>query len=249
MRRETPSTTESLTVGLMAKYWEIGKVKTRLGATLGMPRAARIHKIFVQHLCARLGDAGDARSFCLSPIQRSGDVAEMLDSLPNQSRWNIADQGDGDLGERMQRWFQAHLVDARSCAILIGADCPTIGPDLIERARRRLQDHDVVIGPAADGGYYLIGVGGAWNEIGSKLESLFRDVPWSTSEVLNITKTRAAEAGLSVAELETLEDVDTIAELNRLIDRLGSDRSNLRDFELNSAIEQTLKDPSLADSA
>ena len=249
MRRETACTTDSLTVGLMAKYWEIGKVKTRLGASIGMSRSARIHQIFVQHLCAGLGEVGTTRSICLSPIERSGDVIRMLKSLPSRPEWTVVDQGDGDLGERMLHWFKTQLSSDQSCAILIGADCPAIDPELVEDARRRLQDDDVVVGPAADGGYYLIGANGSWSGIGRRLRSLFQEIPWSTPEVFKLTKSRAAEAGLSLAELETLEDVDTVVELHRLLDQLGSGHSSRQDHELKSAIEQTLQDSSLVDSA
>lgn len=248
MRRETACIANSLSVGLMTKYWEIGKVKTRLGASIGMRRAARIHQIFVRHLCVELRDVGTARLICLAPIARRSAVTDMLESLPNQPDWNIVDQGDGDLGERMQRWFKAQLAGDQSRAILIGADCPTITPELIQKAWQRLQDHDIVIGPAADGGYYLIGTSGSWSELGTRLESLFHDIPWSTPEVLKMTKTRANEAGLSLTELETMEDVDTIRELDRLVHRLGSADSSRQHRELNLAIEQALIDANLADS-
>ena len=228
MRRETACTTDSLTVGLMAKYWEIGKVKTRLGASIGMSRSARIHQIFVQHLCVRLRDAGAARSICLSPIERSGDVTSMLRTLPGPPDWTIVDQGEGDLGTRMLRWFKAQLSGGSLSAILIGADCPAIDPALIDDAGRQLQDHDVVVGPAADGGYYLIGARGSWTGIGGQLKLLFDGIPWSTPEVFKLTKSRAKDAGLSLAELETLEDVDTAAELHRLLEKLSSSGSSDR---------------------
>ncbi len=112
-----------------------------------------------------------------------------------------------------------------------------------------LADHDLVIGPAVDGGYYLIGVHGSWSEIGNRVESLFRDVPWSTSEVFQMTKQRAAAAKLSMAELERLEDVDTIAELTNLMSQLSKPGTDSRGSELRIAIEQILNDPNLADSA
>jgi rSAM/selenodomain-associated transferase 1 len=253
MRRESAATEECLTIGLMAKYWESGKVKTRLGAAIGMNRAARIHRVFVEYLCGALRDAGDRRWFSLSPIERRGDVLSMLKSqsretlssevLSSEADWLIVDQGIGNLGDRMQRWFSSCLTAPASRAILMGTDCPTIRRELISAADQLLREHDLVIGPARDGGYYLIGLRGEWSQHESRYQSLFREIPWSTSEVLEVTRKRANSIGLAVAELELAEDVDTIVELENLLDQLGR-----RDAELKTAIELILADPDLADA-
>ena len=243
MRRESAAHDKSLSLGLMAKFWEAGKVKTRLGATIGLARAAEIHRIFVAHLCTAHANTGEHRQIAISPYERYDDVASMLSSQPGGTRWEIVDQGTGDLGERMLRWFSESLIDAESAAILIGADCPTVRPELIELAGQMLQQQDVVVGPARDGGYYLIGLSGPWTGREAQLSALFQDIPWSTSGVLHATRIRANESGLSLAELETAEDVDTIAELNRLLSRLDTE-----DSELKSAIDAILKDPNLAES-
>ncbi len=243
MRREFTPISESFTIGLMAKFWESGRVKTRLGASIGMARAAQIHRIFVAYLCNAHADSGQQRSIALSPFERQRDVAVMLASLSTGTRWTIVDQGTGDLGERMMRWFSDTLIHPRSRAILIGADCPTLRPELMARAGELLQQQDVVVGPACDGGYYLIGLRGQWSEMGSRFARLFQDVPWSTPEVLDLTRMRLNESGLSCAELETGEDVDTIVELRRLLGRLGPE-----DSELKLAIEDVLIDPKLAQS-
>jgi len=244
MRRESTPIDKMLTIGLMAKYWETGKVKTRLGASIGMTRSARIHRLFVEYLCAGLNIPGANHTLCLSPIQRRRDLLSMLNSLPTGPEWMVIDQGDGDLGQRMQRWFSSHLTDPRSHAILIGADYPNIQPELIIQADRMLRDFDLVLGPAKDGGYFLIGLGGDWSEKGSRFESLFHDIPWSTSNVLSMTRNRANENGLSVFLIETGEDVDTINELNNLLAELEASDSTLK-----LDIEQILADPNLADSA
>ncbi len=242
MRRESAPINEMLTIGLMAKYWQVGKVKTRLGASIGMTRAARIHLLFVQHLCDRLGNTGARRTLCLAPIDRRGDVLAMLRSLPTRPQWTVIDQGHGDLGQRMERWFRGCLVDRQRRAILIGADFPTIQPEMLLRADQLLRRHDVVIGPARDGGYYLIGLRGAWAEQGPAFETLFREVPWSTSEVLQLTRNRARQAKLSLVELAIGEDVDTVSELNNLLQTLGE-----HELALKTGIGQILDDPNLAD--
>ena len=203
------------TLGMMAKYWTPGRVKTRLGRTIGAERSAALHRTFVIDLADRLGAVADRRQIVLDPFCHAGDVAAQIGD-----RWEITDQGHGDLGRRMGRWFRRQLTGtggesgiAGDRAILIGADCLTIGPADFDRAFERLRSHDVVLGPSRDGGYYLIGLRGRWDD---RLATLFRDVAWGTSDVLATTLRHAAAAGLRVARLSPREDVDTIHELRRL---------------------------------
>ena len=89
---------------------------------------------------------------------------------------------------------------------VVGTDIPDIGPDTVGDAFRGLQDHDVVLGPTTDGGYYLLA-------LKEPMSELFRDVPWSTDAVLEVTLDRAAEIGASVALLESRTDVDTASDV------------------------------------
>ena len=126
----------------------------------------------------------------------------------------------------MQRWFIHTLADQMSTnglgpadpplAILIGGDCPLLSATEVRIAAQLLQSHDVVIGPAVDGGYYLIGIRGPWARQQAHFETLFQDIPWSTARVLEMTRQRIQTADLSLAELETREDIDTLDELHRL---------------------------------
>ncbi len=145
----------------------------------------------------------------------------------------------------MQRWFIHNLRNVSSRAILIGADCPRLDAGQIEQASESLQTRDVVLGPAADGGYYLIGLHGAWQSNESRFETLFRDVPWSTDQVLSVTRSRLETAGLSFAELETREDVDTIDELRNLRESL--EQATDRHAELKQGIDRILAGFSLSD--
>jgi len=159
-------------------------------------------------------------------------------------------QADGSLGNRMERWFNAVFQDPRrpaERAILIGADCPTLSRAQIDEAHHRLDTHDVVIGPATDGGYYLIGISAPWTI--ERFHAIFDDVPWSTDQVFRITQERIAAAGLSCHQLQEREDIDTLAELKRLREQLaaqtmtdpGSETSKpWRD--LGAAIERILAD-------
>ena len=145
----------------------------------------------------------------------------------------------------MQRWFVHNLRTESSRAILIGADCPRLDVGEIEQAGKLLQTKQVVLGPAADGGYYLIGLRGAWQPNESRFETLFHDVPWSTEQVLSVTRGRLKAAGLSITELETREDVDTIDELRNLCKSL--EQATDRHTELKKGIDRILAGISLSD--
>ncbi len=252
----------------MTKFWDPGRVKTRLGESIGMGQSALLHQAFTTHLCRQLHAAGDAREICFAPDSGQQAFEAWLTQLAirqgpgresesDQRGWGLWPQGKGDLGERMSRWFRRHLVapnaddaieaknaintptdvlregndvpapnatpDQAVRAVLIGADLPTLGESVIADAFAKLADHDVVLGPAADGGYYLIGLAGPWTQ---PLETLFRDIPWSESEVFATTCDRITHANLSLAILPIAEDIDTITELEHLISKLGQKASS-----------------------
>ena len=229
---------ESLTLGLMAKYWTVGTVKTRLGASIGMVKSASLHQLFVSHLCRNLCRIGRRRVICVAPDDQRTAIESSLRSLQLDHLWDVAMQGEGDLGQRMKRWFTCYLDGPASRAILIGADCPTLEPELIGHAGNLLGDHDVVLGPAVDGGYYLIGLRGSWASIQSRVDSLLTDIPWSSERVMSISRARCQDAGLSWVELPVREDVDTIRELNNLQAMLSD--SCGRNAELKTEIDRIL---------
>ena len=226
-------------LGLMAKYWTPGQVKTRLGRSIGMQRSARLHQLFVQHLCQTLGDVGSIREFVAAPDDALATLATQL-----TSPWTLVAQSDGDLGERMKTWFRRHLTGAPAAdteavsnatnrpaysrgplahesgdkrIVLIGADCPTLSPGELERSFDTLVDHDVVLGPAADGGYYLVGIN---SRCADAATVMFDVMTWSNSDVLATTRDRLRLAEISFTELPIREDVDTIVELHSLRDDL-----------------------------
>ena len=130
--------------------------------------------------------------------------AEMRDWLGGESL-EFRPQAEGDLGERMARAFEEALRDAdRAC--IVGTDVPALRAALVVQALERLESADVVLGPAEDGGYYLMALSRPHPEI-------FSDVPWSTADVLGTTLERARHAGLRESLLPVLKDVDTAADL------------------------------------
>jgi glycosyltransferase A (GT-A) superfamily protein (DUF2064 family) len=123
----------------------------------------------------------------------------------------------------MHHWFKQRLADhPDNTAILIGGDCPNLGIEEIETAIRLLRRHQVVLAPAIDGGYTLIGLRGPWRSGTKGHDVLFEQIPWSTDSVLRITRERIREAGFSLAELPTMADIDNREDLDHLRRQLMS---------------------------
>ena len=106
-----PPETDTLTLGLMTKYWDVGQVKTRLGVSVGMRRAASLHRLFVSYLCASLANAGGKNIACLAPDHSLGQFRLDLQSWGLEACWDTMPQGEGNLGERIERWF-IHSLDS-----------------------------------------------------------------------------------------------------------------------------------------
>lgn len=197
------STKRSLAV--FAKAPISGHVKTRLQAHVGEQRALDVHIDLVTQTLRRLA-GNDSYSISLwttqSHPQCTAWAAEFSMSLHFQT-------GD-NLGQRMANCFE-HLLKPESSeprVLLVGTDCPLIDADYVNNCFAALDDHEVVIGPAEDGGYGLIGM----TQIN---RSLFNDIDWGTSQVLAQTFLRAEYAGLTVSEQPVIWDVDEIEDLQR----------------------------------
>jgi rSAM/selenodomain-associated transferase 1 len=114
-------------------------------------------------------------------------------------------QSTGDLGDRMAQAVREGLVDADSVCI-VGTDIPDLDRATVLKAFSALEEADAVLGPATDGGYYLVA-------LDDEHPLLFEDIPWSTREVLDSTLERAGRAGLSVSLLDPMTDVDRLADV------------------------------------
>ena len=213
----------TVTLGMMTKFWEEGCVKTRLARATGTRVAAKIHELFTLQLCKTLAHFGDRRCLCLDPISRNTKVTEALKAQGVKESWEIEKQQQGDIGHRMAAWFASHLNTTHyenRGAILIGSDCPLLDDTDLGHAAKCLSENDVVIGPATDGGYYLIAIR---NSIEcTKWESIFADIPWSTHAVLSETRQRLQKEGIRWVELPERQDIDTVFDLRRLLKYLKS---------------------------
>jgi uncharacterized protein len=189
---------------VFTRYPVAGGAKTRLISSLGAEGAAQLQREMTGHAVLT------ARGFC---IERGGrmEVRFSGGSRRMMRRWlggelRYVEQGEGDLGRRMGRAVEeAAMVGARRIVIM-GTDCPGIDVVRLGEAFGALETNDVVIGPAGDGGYYLIGVtrprGG-----------LFEGVPWGSGEVLGCTLQKAKRLSLRTQLLGELRDVDTVEDL------------------------------------
>lgn len=190
---------------VMAKAPVAGYAKTRLIPALGAEGAAQLAQRLLRHAIAQAvaADIGPVE-LCCAPDAQDAVFAE----LAGEAHVSLSEQGDGDLGARMSRALERALA-THERALLIGTDAPALDAAYLHAARDRLADHDAVLGPAFDGGYTLIGL--------RRFEpSLFEAMPWSTPQVLAITRERLRAAGLRHAELPPLHDIDEPADLVHL---------------------------------
>ncbi|PAY16934.1 hypothetical protein CKO51_23900 [Rhodopirellula sp. SM50] len=231
------SSGRKLILGVMAKYWASGQVKTRLGAAIGMRQAADVHRAFCQHLARQLAAVAEERSFVITPRERQADFAALL-----PEGWGITFQTEGDLGARMKAWFM-QATESDVDRVLVGADCPLLDAAVVHRAGELLGEHDVVLGPAIDGGYYLIGLKGPWRDV---YQGLMDEMPWSSDSVFDLTCHRAQQVGLRVATLPPMEDVDTIKELQHLVNQLKQCAGETRYPSLFRTVEHAVSQRGMA---
>jgi uncharacterized protein len=184
-------------VALFAKTPRAGFSKTRLSPPLTPDEAAAVARTCLEETLRRFPAAvSGAWTLFLD-----GEPEPWIAHLAAEHGVALAPQGAGDLGARLQRAFGALFAAGARRAVAIGSDSPTLDPARITEALERLDGADAVLGPASDGGYYLIG-------IRPGREALLEGIPWSTDAVAASTRDRAAREGWRLAELEAWYDVD-----------------------------------------
>ena len=195
-------------IGIFAKYWAPGAVKTRLAAHIGPEAAAGIAHGFLCCLVDRLSALPYAKQMGYSP-------ADQLDAFKHLAPgWTFRPQCAGDLGARMTDYFQGAFEQGMERVLLLGADCPTIPTTHLHNAFARLDDCDVVIAPAHDGGYCLIAAR-------EQSPPLFDHGRWGDETVLERTLDLAERRNINVAMLDPWLDVDEWEDLVTLADFLA----------------------------
>jgi hypothetical protein len=175
-----------------------GKVKTRLGKDIGHEKAVTYYKKLLEITRkAALGTEADRWLWY-------GDFVNEADAW-SQNDFEKKLQHEGDLGQRMKHAFLAAFDKGYEKVAIIGSDCPEMNSEILQKAFVNLESVDAVIGPANDGGYYLLAM--------KKPLPIFEDVEWSTENVLGQTITHLQNRGLSYLLLEELTDLDTIEDL------------------------------------
>ncbi|MEY8098101.1 TIGR04282 family arsenosugar biosynthesis glycosyltransferase [Falsihalocynthiibacter sp. S25ZX9] len=186
---------------VMLKVPHAGRVKTRLGADMGMVGAAWWFRHQVRNLLRRLEDPKWDLILAVSP-----DI-EGLKSRVWPAHLPRISQGQGNLGDRMARVFRDLPAGP---VLIIGGDIPGIQKRHITEAFAALGNHQAVFGPAPDGGYWLVGM----KRVAAIPAAIFRNVRWSSETAL--ADSRASLSGLSIAEISVLQDVDTVSDLELL---------------------------------
>ncbi|MEM8720920.1 MAG: TIGR04282 family arsenosugar biosynthesis glycosyltransferase [Cyanobacteria bacterium P01_G01_bin.39] len=189
----------SETLIIFSRYPEPGKTKTRIIPALGAAGAAALQRQMTEHTLNTAQQLLSERDLKLEVHFSGGDQQLM-------AQWLGADltyisQASGDLGHKMRSAFERAFELGNQRVLIIGIDCPDINQAILNQAFDSLQNQDLVLGVAADGGYYLIGLNQTYYQ-------LFNNIDWGTDQVLNQTKNIASKLKLDVGYLRPLSDVD-----------------------------------------
>jgi len=189
---------------VFVKYPTPGMVKTRLVPKLTPEQAAALCRAMTEDTLRTTHNRDSYQTtVCFTPASAYREVQSWLG--PDVS---LQQQCEGNLGTRQHHAIRRAAEAGFGKVVIIGSDCPTIAASDIETALRALDDADVVIGPAEDGGYYLIGTR-------RPTRSLFESISWSTEEVLRQTTARVEQAGLTLELLDVKSDIDSYEDLER----------------------------------
>lgn len=180
----------------MLKAPRVGAVKTRLADVLGMDNACAAYQRLVEHSLASTGGPWE-RGVYFAPTEAEVFMRQWLKDVAY-----FAAQPEGDLGTRMLAAVEDAFARGAAAVALLGGDCPYVDAALLDEAFAALANHDVVLGPAVDGGYYTL----LMREV---QRPLLQAIAWGTGSVLATTLQRAEAQQLSVCLLPELEDVDT----------------------------------------
>ncbi len=219
MNKPTPKSSQpssaqpqSAALVIFAKAPIPGQVKTRLCPPLTADEAATLHGSFVIDMLERTKTAAAKLKLPLDRYLACAPSSTLVFFQIMEERHSVKliDQVGDDLGARMQQAFATLFGKGYQRVFIVGADIPSLPLDHYKQALALLDTHDIVLGPAMDGGYYLIG-------LKQPRPELFADIAWSTDRVLAATQEKAASLGLKTTLLPSWRDVDTIEDLQALM--------------------------------
>jgi rSAM/selenodomain-associated transferase 1 len=185
---------------VIAKEPVPGAVKTRLAPVLGANGAARVAAAMLEDTLAVMAQVDAARWVCFTPPEARTRMARLAPGC------RLLAQVEGDLGDRLAACFAALLGGGAERVVIVGADTPHVSRGTFQAAFALLDQVDVVLGPARDGGYYLVGAKAA-------LPELFLGVPMGTEVVLQVTIQQAIHRRLRLGTVPMLRDLDRLEDL------------------------------------
>jgi rSAM/selenodomain-associated transferase 1 len=196
---------------VFARLPELGKVKTRLAASIGAEKAVAVYEAMLRDLLRAIGDSGDDTEIEIAwaPSERAnGEVLRQAFGAHT-----LVMQTGSNLGDRLSMAFSERFIFHRTQKVIaIGVDEPRLSREIIDHAFGLLDSCEWVIGPAMDGGYYLVGCRAAvFNP------TIFSDMPWGTSSVMALTLERIREWGHTTALLPARYDIDVVEDLKRFV--------------------------------
>lgn len=188
---------------IFVKNEEAGKTKTRLAAVIGDEEALKVYQRLLKWTFEQTRDIDVVKEVCYSQF------------IPKNDVWSQADfkkeiQSGTDLGKRMSNSFKRSFEkEGFDKVVIIGSDCAELTSEVIKKAFKELNSNELVIGPAEDGGYYLLGMRSYYPQV-------FEEISWSTNSVLDETIKNIEELKASFSKLKTMNDVDTIEDWNKV---------------------------------
>lgn len=214
---EAAAATPPVAFGIMCKVPLAGTCKTRLTPAVSLEEAAELSRCFIADLAETIASLADECGAAGYAVFTPTEAEEQLDSVLPPGFARLPQRGD-DLAERCVGAVEDLLATGAPAVCLVNADSPTLPAVVLRRAAEMLRKPggDVVLGPALDGGYYLVGVR-------EPAPELFRAMPWSTGRVLAVTEQRAKALGLAVRRLPVWYDVDDGMSLAWLVRELAGD--------------------------
>ncbi len=186
-----------------------GRVKSRLAAVIGEETAVELYKNFILDTIDTVKKTGYPFRICYYPPDAGPAVSSWL-----AGQYRLFPQQGSELGERMENAFIRCFSEGFERAVLIGSDLPDLVPAVLQAAMASLAEHDAVIGPASDGGYYLIGF-----HKHTLAPRVFHGIPWSTGTVFQETMAILHSSALAVHQAPKWNDVDTVEDLRALCKR------------------------------
>ena len=194
---------------IFTRYPEPGKTKTRLIPALGDVGAANLHKQMTEHTIFQVKELQKITRVSVEVRFTGGNLEKMQNWLGHDLGYQF--QSEGDLGARMAESFINAFNQKAQQVIIIGTDCPDLNSQILTTAFEKLEVFNLVLGPALDGGYYLIG-------LQQPIAELFMNISWGTAQVFAKTVEIAQKLNLSIGYLQPLADIDRPEDLTALSD-------------------------------